>query len=103
MTKLEEEIAKRACEIIISNRNESLGEGGDKIRTEFFGRDPDYQEYQFDPMLLAAAEVAKRYIKKAFDAGHGYGAINGNAILAALHPDLEKPNKDQWLKENGII
>lgn len=66
MTKLEESIAKRACEIVISNRNKSLGEGGENVRTEFFGTDPDWIEYQFDPVLIAASEITKSYIETAF-------------------------------------
>lgn len=93
MTKLEEDIAKRACEIIISNRNESLGEGGEKVRTDFFGNDPDYQEYQFDPMLLAAAEVAKQYIEKAAKDASIYALANGYHSSAQI---------ERWMKENGI-
>jgi hypothetical protein len=86
MTKLEEEIAKRYCEIIISNRNEDTPDGFDRV--ELYGLDPTFEKEEGHPYLQAAAEVSKRYIEKAYD----------DAFVQAVNRTDNA--KDQWIKDN---
>lgn len=55
--------------------------------------------------ISAVAEVAKKYIEKAFDAGHNYGAIKNQPLLTILNPELkdEVQTKQDWLKKEGVI
>jgi hypothetical protein len=49
----------------------------------------------------AAAEVAKRYIEKAFDAGYNRGASAWGApdeVFTAVPSE-----KQEWMKENGVL
>lgn len=49
-------------------------------------------------MVKAAAEVAKKYIEKAFD----YGQFAGNGMAQVISKQ-KALSKDEWLKENGVI
>jgi hypothetical protein len=65
-----------------------------------FPTDPEIAGLDYNQELLKnasnAAEVAKRYVDKAYDAGmaRSYDIVN-NAVQ-------KEPKYDQWLKENGI-
>jgi hypothetical protein len=72
MTKLEEEI-KKAIE--------------------------DSGESAYNPAVKAAADIARKYIFEAYDAGLEYGEIKA---VVANFDDLQI-NKHEWLEKNGII
>jgi hypothetical protein len=74
MTRLEEEIRNKIVSYSATANDNSI---------EFYSK--------------AAAEVAKRYIEKAFDAGRGFEY--GEQFGRVPNPN---PTKEQWLKENGI-
>lgn len=83
MTKLEEEI-RIAIENVPYKR----------IECELYDCGYDLVE-DYEATARAAAEVAKRYIEKAFDAGNFYTAKGG---MRSSHDE----DRAAWLKENGI-
>lgn len=75
MTKLEEDIR----EAILSNIYKETADEMTDVEKEGIAR--------------AAAEVAKRYIEKAYDAGLGKQHLYQG----------QRKTKEQWLTENGIL
>jgi hypothetical protein len=78
MTKLEEEI------LLAINKGDKWNED-----TDIGGHMAAWEK----ELAKAAAEVAKRYIEKAYDAGLGRSHLYQG----------QKKTKEQWLKDNGIV
>lgn len=49
-------------------------------------------------------EVAELYasykVEKAWDAGHDFGAMNSNALMRVMHPEIKPKSKEEWMKDN---
>jgi hypothetical protein len=71
-----------------------------RLQEEIRATIPDYDTVEFetadqywDMVATAAAEVAKRYIERAYIAGIGRQHLYQG----------EKKSKDEWMKENGVL
>lgn len=85
MTKFEEEI------------KEAMGLEGLAV---FLGKKP----LEMDNYAKAAAEVARRYIEKAFLGGYFTEDVTNDDVIAMKHGQtLSEYFKEKWLKENGIV
>jgi ribosomal 30S subunit maturation factor RimM len=55
----------------------------------------------------AAAEIAKKYIEKAWNEAWGQSFIRNNAIAEHVAKEngitLAPKTKEEWMKENGVI